>query len=95
MKIANNKGNPTSIIEGFGVKGMRIELNLAQIQVLGSIYQSLMRKPFESLTEEEGDLVPFLETFKDFSLDRNTLWSNFKEEEVEDPKVIGKIDLKA
>jgi hypothetical protein len=41
-----------------------------------------MRKSFESLTVEEGDLVPFLETFKDFSLDRNTLWDNFKKEEV-------------
>jgi|LakMenE01Jun11ns_1017448.scaffolds.fasta_scaffold8568371_1 hypothetical protein len=82
MKTVRNNQNPVTIQEGYGVKGMLIELNLAQIQVLGSIYHSLMRKSFESLTVEEGDLVPFLETFKDFSLDRNTLWDNFKKEEV-------------
>jgi len=81
MVTKNNNRNPISIKEGYGIKGMSIELNLAQIQVLGSIYHSLMLKPFESLTAEEGDLVPFLEIFKDFSLDRDSLWSNFKEEE--------------
>ena len=80
LKVAKSK-NPVSIKEGYGIKGMQIELNLAQIQVLGSIYQSLMRKSFESLTAEEGDLVPFLEIFKDFSIDRNNLWINFKETE--------------
>ena len=81
LKVAKSKKNPVSIQEGYGIKGMQIELNLAQIQVLGSIYQSLMRKSFESLTAEEGDLVPFLEIFKDFSIDRNNLWINFKETE--------------
>ena len=74
-----SKNSPISIKEGYGVKGMQIELNLAQIQVLGSIYQSLTRKAFQDLTLEEQDLVPFLEIFKDFSMDRDNLWSNFQE----------------
>lgn len=76
-----SKNSPISIKEGYGVKGMQVELNLAQIQVLGSIYQAILRKPFEARTEEEQDMMPFLETFKDFSMDRDTLWSNFKEPE--------------
>lgn len=78
-----SKNSPIFIKQGYGVNGMQIELNLAQIQVLGSIYQSLMRRHYgdESLTTEERDLIPFLEIFKDFSIDRNSLWSNFKEPE--------------
>lgn len=79
--IKISKNSPISIKEGYGVKGMLVELNLVQIQVLGSIYESLMRKPFEGLTQEEGDLVPFLEIFKDFSMDRNNLWKNFQKPE--------------
>ena len=69
--------------EGYGVVGMAIELNLAQIQVLGSIFKSLTTRNslVEDLSQDEKDLLPFLEIFKDFSLDRDNVWSNFKKPE--------------
>jgi hypothetical protein len=75
----NVKTNPVSVKEGYGVKGMELELNLIQIQVLGSVYKAILDKK-DLLTVEEDALLPFLKIFKDFSLDKNNIWSNFEEE---------------
>lgn len=68
---------PYVIVEGLGIQGMDISLNLQQLQELSRLYHVLESKL--ERTKEEEQLGAFLSIFKGYSVAEEELWSNFSE----------------
>ena len=68
--------------EGYGVQGMKLDLNLVQCQVLNFHYEEIKKlmENLENQTIPRGaidPLMPFLELFKDFQNPYSPdLWKN-------------------
>ena len=66
--------SPVEILEGYGLKGVKLTLNLQQCQKLSAIYHSLNAKV--DLTSEEQELGGLLQVFKDFAVADVSVWAN-------------------
>jgi hypothetical protein len=78
------QAKPFQTVEGYGLKGAKLELNLQQCEFLGAEFHRLKeeRDAGTDLTNFESQMMPFLKLFKDFIVPQGGLWDNMKEKEM-------------